>query len=122
VVVDLATGSVVTDFTAGTGTASGVDAVEDRTIRLDGTVTVPREPDAVGWLDDRHIATANEGDLPGSCRTWTVFDTRDGSVVCSPAVSWISWRRATASTPRAGPGTPARHCHPSTGAKTAPII
>ncbi|MGH3776562.1 MAG: esterase-like activity of phytase family protein [Pseudonocardiaceae bacterium] len=83
VVVDLANGSVVTDFSAGTGTASGVDTVEDGTIRLDGTVTVPREPDGVSWLDDRFIATADEGDLVGGSRTWTVFDTRDGSVVFS---------------------------------------
>ncbi len=82
-VVDLALGSVVTEFSAGTGTASGVDTVEDGTIRLDGTVTVPREPDGVGWLDDRFIATADEGDLVGGSRTWTVFDTRDGSVVFS---------------------------------------
>ncbi|MGH3823862.1 MAG: hypothetical protein ACRDRA_13680 [Pseudonocardiaceae bacterium] len=82
-VVDLASGRIVTDFTAGTGTASGVDTVEDGTIRLDGTVTLPREPDAVGWLDDRHVATADEGDLVGGSRTWTVFDTRDGSVVFS---------------------------------------
>ncbi|MGH3964297.1 MAG: esterase-like activity of phytase family protein [Pseudonocardiaceae bacterium] len=83
VVVDLASGSVVTDFSAGNGTASGVDTVEDGAIRLDGTVTVPREPDGVSWLDDRFIATADEGDLVGGSRTWTVFDTRDGSVVFS---------------------------------------
>ncbi|MGH8917488.1 MAG: esterase-like activity of phytase family protein, partial [Actinomycetes bacterium] len=83
VVVDLASGRVVTDFTAGNGTASGVDTVEDGTIRLDGTVTVPREPDGVSWLDDRYVATADEGDLVGGNRTWTVFDTDDGSVVYS---------------------------------------
>lgn len=83
VVVDLASGSVVTDFTAGTPTVSGVDIVEDGPIRLDGTVTVPREPDGVSWLDDRFIATADEGDLVGGSRTWTIFDTRDGSVVFS---------------------------------------
>ncbi|MGH3839442.1 MAG: hypothetical protein ACRDSF_27640, partial [Pseudonocardiaceae bacterium] len=83
VVVDLASGRVVTDFTAGNGTASGVDTVEDGTIRLDGTVTVPREPDGVAWLDDRYVATADEGDLVGGSRTWTVFDTDDGSVVYS---------------------------------------
>ncbi len=82
-VVDLPSERVVTDFTAGTGTASGVDTVEDGTIRLDGTVTVPREPDGVSWLDDRHVATADEGDLVGGRRTWTVFDINDGSVVFS---------------------------------------
>ncbi|HVE62706.1 MAG TPA: esterase-like activity of phytase family protein [Mycobacteriales bacterium] len=60
-----------------------MDTVEDGTIRLDGTVTVRREPDGAAWLDDRFVATADEGDLAGGSRTWTVFDTRDGSGVYS---------------------------------------
>lgn len=48
-----------------------MDTVEDGAIRLDGTVTVPREPDGVAWLDDRFVATADEGDLVGGSRTWT---------------------------------------------------
>jgi Esterase-like activity of phytase len=83
VVVDLPSGSVVTDFSAGEGTAQGVDTTTDGFIRADGTVTASREPDAVGWLDERYIATADEGDLNGGSRTWTIFDTQDGSVVYS---------------------------------------
>lgn len=40
----------------------------------------PREPDAVAWLDDRYLATANEGDWKGGTRGWTVFDSRTGKV------------------------------------------
>lgn len=83
VVVDVRSGRVLRDFSAGDGTATGVDVVEDGAIRLDGSVTVPREPDAVGWLDDRYVATADEGDLAGGSRTWTVFDSRDSRVVYS---------------------------------------
>ena len=83
VVVDLAGGTVVTDFSAGEGTAQGVDTTTDGAIRADGTVTALREPDAVSWLDDRYVATADEGDLNGGSRTWTIFDTQDGSVVYS---------------------------------------
>lgn len=82
-VVDLRSGRVLRDFPAGSGTATGVDVVEDGTIRLDGDVTVPREPDAVAWLDDRLVATADEGDLAGGSRTWTIFDSTTGEVVYS---------------------------------------
>lgn len=39
-----------------------------------------REPDAVKWIDDNHFATANEGDMDGGSRGWTIFH-KDGSVV-----------------------------------------
>ncbi|MFD5650083.1 hypothetical protein [Streptomyces sp. NPDC127039] len=42
---------------------------------------LPREPDAVGWIDDRYLATANEGDCRGGTRGWTVFDSRTGRPV-----------------------------------------
>jgi DNA-binding beta-propeller fold protein YncE len=82
-VVDLAEGEVVSHFPAGQATVEGVDTVEDSQIRLDGTVTAAREPDGVAWVDDRHVATADEGDLQGGSRTLTVFDSRTGAVVFS---------------------------------------
>jgi Esterase-like activity of phytase len=36
---------------------------------------VAREPDAVGWLGDERLVTANEGDYEGGSRGFTVFDT-----------------------------------------------
>ena len=82
-VVDLAKGEVASHFPAGEATVEGVDTVEDGQIRLDGTVTAAREPDGVAWVDDRYVATADEGDLEGGSRTWTVFDSRTGAVVFS---------------------------------------
>lgn len=82
-VVDLRTGTVVRHFPAGTATVAGVDVADDGRIDPTATVTAPREPDAVAWLDDRTLATADEGDYRGGSRTWTVFDAGSGQVVFS---------------------------------------
>ncbi len=72
----------VKGFTAGATSVSGIDTVEDGDIRLDGSISdTPREPDAIGWVDDEHVATANEGDWKGGTRGWTVFDAATGEVV-----------------------------------------
>jgi len=82
VVVDLTTGAVVTAFSAGTVDLEGVDIVEDDTISLTGSLTdVPREPDGIAWIGDGLLATANEGDLRGGSRGWSIFDAADGKVV-----------------------------------------
>ena len=39
-----------------------------------------REPDAVYWIDNDHFATANEGDMDGGSRGWTIF-RKDGTVI-----------------------------------------
>ncbi|MGC7093425.1 esterase-like activity of phytase family protein [Amycolatopsis lurida] len=83
VVADLAGGSVLRHFSAGVATVDGVDVVEDSRIEPRGSVTAPREPDSVGWLDDTTLATADEGDYQGGSRTWTAFDARSGQVVFS---------------------------------------
>ncbi|WP_221357999.1 esterase-like activity of phytase family protein [Streptomyces beigongshangae] len=81
-IVDLRSGRVTKAFSAGTATVHGIDTVEDGVIDQSGSITdVPREPDAVGWIDDRYLATANEGDWKGGSRGWTVFDSRTGKVV-----------------------------------------
>ncbi|TWJ15831.1 phytase-like protein with esterase activity [Stackebrandtia albiflava] len=78
--VDLATATVVGDFSAGSTRVSGVDVADDGRIELTGTVDAVREPDSVAWIGTEFIATANEGDWRGGTRGWTVFDTR-GEVV-----------------------------------------
>ncbi|MEU4681037.1 esterase-like activity of phytase family protein [Micromonospora sp. NPDC023737] len=79
--IDLPSGRINNVFSAGTATISGVDTKKDGVIDLTGTITdVPREPDAVAWIDDRYLATANEGDWKGGTRGWTVFDSRTGKV------------------------------------------
>jgi hypothetical protein len=96
-IVDLASGRVVDDFPAGTVDLERVDAKEDGLISLtDSLRDVPREPDAVAWIPRgdrggrlfwgkgggvRHwVATANEGDLFGGSRGFSIFD-RSGNVL-----------------------------------------
>ncbi|MDR6118825.1 hypothetical protein QE370_002009 [Aeromicrobium sp. SORGH_AS981] len=79
--VDLASASVTKVFSAGRSTVNGIDTKKDGQIDQTGSITdVPREPDAIGWVDDQHVATANEGDWKGGTRGWTVFDARTGAV------------------------------------------
>ncbi|MGW2836858.1 esterase-like activity of phytase family protein [Streptomyces sp. NPDC001493] len=79
--IDLPTGRITKAFSAGTDTVHGIDTAKDGVIDQTGSITdVPREPDAVGWVDDRYLATANEGDWKGGTRGWSVFDSRTGKV------------------------------------------
>lgn len=79
--VDLATREITTVFSAGSVSATGIDVKKDGAIDQSGPITdVRREPDAIGWLDDDHVATANEGDWKGGSRGWTVFDAASGAV------------------------------------------
>ncbi|MET0819399.1 MAG: esterase-like activity of phytase family protein [Aeromicrobium sp.] len=81
VVIDLATRAIEKVFSAGSVTATGFDTKKDGKISLTDSLTdVVREPDAIGWVDDTHVATANEGDWKGGTRGWSVFSTVDGSV------------------------------------------
>jgi hypothetical protein len=80
VVVNLKKGAVVADFPAGSVDLVGVDDEDDGDISLTATLTdVPREPDAVAWVRKfpgfgYAIATANEGDLFGGSRGFSLFD------------------------------------------------
>ncbi|EXJ12612.1 esterase-like activity of phytase family protein [Imhoffiella purpurea] len=81
VVVDLPTGAIVRDFDLGTVDLTRIDATEDGIISLTESLdAVPREPDAIAWVPldlrrTRHlIATANEGDLFGGSRGFSLFD------------------------------------------------
>jgi hypothetical protein len=79
-IVDLATLTVIGDFPLGTVDLVGIDATEDDIISLSESLNdVPREPDAVAWVGNR-IATANEGDLFGGSRGFSIFN-RNGRVV-----------------------------------------
>lgn len=76
VLVDLVGGTVVGHFPAGTVDLAGVDTVEEDVISLTGSLAdVPREPDGVAWLSGSRFVTADEGDLFGGSRGFTVFDT-----------------------------------------------
>ncbi|MFC7401145.1 esterase-like activity of phytase family protein [Citricoccus sp. GCM10030269] len=75
VVILDAAGEVLDHFSAGSVSLEGVDTVEDGNLSLTGSLEeVVREPDAIGWIGNDHVATANEGDWKGGSRGWTVFD------------------------------------------------
>lgn len=81
--VDLATAAVTADFSAGTVDLTQIDATEEDPAIISQTenlAAVPREPDGVTWIGTDFLATADEGDLDGGSRGFTVFDTT-GTVV-----------------------------------------
>ncbi|MCG8371596.1 MAG: esterase-like activity of phytase family protein [Proteobacteria bacterium] len=83
VLVDVETAAVVDDFSAGFVDLSDVDATEEDPAVVSQTEAlfgVPREPDGVAWINEELFATADEGDLDGGSRGFTVFNTR-GDVV-----------------------------------------
>lgn len=80
--VNLATGAATGHFSAGSVTLEGVDLTDERPNGIDFSQTQTdrlREPDGVTWISKTQFATANEGDLAGGSRGFTVFD-RDGRV------------------------------------------
>lgn len=87
VLVNLVTGTVVKHFTAGTVDLVNVDLTDDRPAVIKPTETQTgrmREPDGVSWINTEYFATANEGDLNGGTRGFTVFNTK-GEVVWDSA-------------------------------------
>jgi hypothetical protein len=75
---------VLSHFSAGEVTLEGVDTEEEA--RSSSTRHDHRAARAgrVTWIDDTHFATANEGDMDGGSRGWTIF-SQDGEVVYEAA-------------------------------------
>ncbi|HEV7275574.1 MAG TPA: esterase-like activity of phytase family protein [Devosiaceae bacterium] len=87
VIVDGRTGAVTGDFSAGATSLEGIDTARDGALRFTGSMAdVAREPDAVKWLDEERLVTANEGDWKGGSRGFTIFG-RDGSVLYESGAS-----------------------------------
>ncbi|GAB5369073.1 hypothetical protein AAMO2058_001374000 [Amorphochlora amoebiformis] len=79
-IVNLETASVTASFTAGSVNLTDIDTKEEGVISQNSSLTnVPREPDAVTWIGTDFFATADEGDLDGGSRGFTIFKS-DGSV------------------------------------------
>lgn len=85
VLVDLETGTVTRDFSAGAVDLKHVDTIDEADeddspgafISLtDPLADVPREPDGVAWISGRRFVTADEGDLDGGSRGFTLFDSK----------------------------------------------
>ena len=80
-IVSGADGSVISHFSAGAVDLENVDVEEERALTFDGTLRgVVREPDAVQWLGDDRLVTANEGDYEGGSRGFTIF-SKSGDVL-----------------------------------------
>lgn len=84
--VDLRTAQVIRDFSAGSVDLTAVDNNENDLIEPTATLARKRrEPDAIAWLGNQFLATANEGDYEdengeaGGSRSFTLFDT-EGAV------------------------------------------
>ncbi|MCF1707801.1 esterase-like activity of phytase family protein [Tabrizicola sp. J26] len=80
-------GKILHHFSAGSVDLDGIDSKKngklDFTSKRDGAL---REPDGVKWIDEDHVAIANEGDYEGGSRGWTIL-TRDVSVVWDSGAS-----------------------------------
>lgn len=81
-------GDILSHFSAGAVDLYNVDTKEEGALTFDDTLMgVVREPDSVKWIDDDHFATANEGDMDGGSRGWTIFN-QDGTVVYESNLSF----------------------------------
>jgi len=80
-------GTVINHFSAGEVTLEGVDTDEEGALVFAKTITVPREPDSIVWIDNTHIATANEGDMDGGSRGWTIF-SKTGDIIYESGMSF----------------------------------
>ncbi|MDT8321036.1 MAG: esterase-like activity of phytase family protein [Xanthomonadales bacterium] len=81
VIVDLTVPEVVDSFSAGKVDLVNIDTDEDDLIQLkDDESGVYREPDTVTWIGTGHFSSANEGDMDGGSRGFTIFEG-DGDVV-----------------------------------------
>jgi hypothetical protein len=82
-IVNLATAAVVNHFTAGTVDMVNVDLTDNRPALIkpvEVKTAQLREPDGVTWINKDYFATANEGDLNGGSRGFTVFN-KQGEVI-----------------------------------------
>ncbi len=80
-IIDGKTGTISGGFSAGAVSVENVDTKKDGALNFTGkTSDVPREPDAIKWLDADRLVVANEGDWNGGSRSFSIFN-RDGSVV-----------------------------------------
>ncbi len=87
-VVISSTGEVLSHFPAGATDLEGVDLTDEGALIF--TESQPnrlREPDAVQWIDTDHFVIANEGDMDGGSRGFTVFN-RDGTMVYEAGASF----------------------------------
>lgn len=96
VLVDLPTGNVIRHFSAGAVTLQRVDLTDaprpNRVSFSETQANRKREPDGVAWISRTQFATANEGDLDGGSRGFTIWNV-DGTVAYDSGNS-LEWLMA----------------------------
>lgn len=91
VLIDLASGEIVKSFSAGSVDLEGVDLTTDSVVdQSESEEGRLREPDAITWIGAEYLAIANEGDLDGGTRTFSILDT-DGNVVYDSGSELEDW-------------------------------
>jgi hypothetical protein len=64
VLIDLAKKVVTASFSAGSVDLTAIDDTEeDVVLMIQNKSSIPREPDGIVWIDNRYVATADEGKL-----------------------------------------------------------
>jgi hypothetical protein len=81
ILVDLKKARVVNHFSAGTQNLDNIDIFEDDIITPNASLSnVKREPDGISWITNTLFATADEGDLDGGSRGFTIYH-KNGTVM-----------------------------------------
>ncbi len=78
ILVDLSSGEVTAEFSAGAIDLNQIDTEEEDPALISlntSAASVAREPDGVSWISETTFATANEGDLFGGSRGYSIFNT-----------------------------------------------
>jgi hypothetical protein len=76
VLVDLKRAKIINHFSAGEVNLEQVDITEEKPAIISQIETldnVPREPDGVAWINKTYFVTADEGDLNGGSRGFTIY-------------------------------------------------
>lgn len=80
VIIDVESKEVISSFSFGSVNLANIDATSEDIISMtESQSDVKREPDGVTWIGEDYFATANEGDLNGGSRGFTIFK-KDGTV------------------------------------------
>ncbi|UUP17448.1 esterase-like activity of phytase family protein [Nitratireductor thuwali] len=94
-IVSAESGKIVSHFSAGSADIAGIDLSDDGALDFtEQAGGLRREPDAVKWLDDGRLVTANEGDYEGGSRGFTIF-SKQGEVLFDSGAE-LEHRAATA--------------------------
>ncbi|SIS90346.1 esterase-like activity of phytase family protein [Neptunomonas antarctica] len=86
-IIDAASGKLVNHFSAGSVELQGIDTKKDKMLDFTDSQTRLREPDSVKWLDDNRFVIANEGDMNGGARGFTIFH-KDGRMLFESGASF----------------------------------